>query len=325
MQYSICDNLNANAYEDAVWCQVSANQCTTILFGIIYRSPSSSAENNAKLISMLQRISAVKSTCKIIAGDFKDPSIDWDSLIYTQIHDAFVETILDLHLTQIVLKNTREDAILDLIFSSDPEVFLNVDIIEPLRSSDHNMILAELDLMPILHRENHMPSRDYQKANWLDYQYLLSVVDWRNIFEYTDVGVVWNNFCSCLNQIMDLLIPLKKHSHRNKPLWEIADVRLARAHRNKAERTYLADRTPGNKLLRNEAAKNLKNSIHHAVTNFELLLANNQDAKPFWHYVKSKQKSKNSIGPLVKDKIGNVTEDAAQCAELLSDFFLQFY
>ena len=266
MQYSICDDLNADTYEDAVWCRVSVNQSTTILFGIVYRSPSSSAENNAKLISMLQRISAVKSTHKIIAGDFNHPSIDWDSLIYTQIHDAFVKTILYLHLTQIVLKNTREDAILDLIFLSDPEVFLNVDIIEPLGSSDHNMILAELDLMPILHRENHMPSRDYQKANWLDYQYLLSVVDWRNIFESTDIDVVWNNCCTRLNQIMDLSIPLKKHSHRNKPLWKTADVHLARTKRNKAERTYLADRTPGNKLLRNEAAKNLKNSIHYAVT-----------------------------------------------------------
>ena len=120
---------------------------------------------------------------------------------------------------------------------------------------------------------------------------------------------------------MDLSILLKKHSHRNKPLWETADVRLARAQRNEAERTCLADRTPGKKLLRNEAAKNLKTSIHYAVTKFELLLANNQDAKPFWHYVKSKQKSKNSIGPLVKDKIGNVTEDAAERAELQSDFF----
>ena len=98
-------------------------------------------------------------------------------------------------------------------------------------------------------------------------------------------------------------------------------MRLARAQRNKAERTYLADRTPGNKLLRNKVAKNLKNSVHYAVTNFELLLANNQDAKPFWRYVKSKQKSKKSVGPLVKDKIGNVTEDAAECAEELSDFF----
>ena len=141
LQYSICDNLNADTYEDAVWCQVSVNQSTTILLGINYRSPSSSAENNAKLISMLQRISAVKSSYKIIAGDFSYPSIDWDSLIYPQIYDAFVETILDLHLTQIVLKNTREDAILDLIFSSDSKVFLNVDIIEPLGSSDHNMIL----------------------------------------------------------------------------------------------------------------------------------------------------------------------------------------
>ena len=182
------------------------------------------------------------------------------TLIYTQIHDAFL--ILDLHLTQIVLKNTREDAILDLIFSSDSELFLNGDTIEPLGSSDHNMILVELDLMPIslLHRENHMPSRDYQKTNWLDYQYLLSVVNWKNIIKSTDVDVVWNNFCTCLNQIINLSILLKKHTHRNKPLRETADVRLARAQRNIAKRTFLADRAPGNKLLCNEAAKNLKNS-----------------------------------------------------------------
>ena len=57
-----------------------------------------------------------------------------------------MDAILDLNLTSNVLQPNCNDAILDLVFSSDAEVVSNVDILEPLGNSDHNMVLCDLNL-----------------------------------------------------------------------------------------------------------------------------------------------------------------------------------
>ena len=65
----------------------------------------------------------------------------------------------------------------------------------------------------------------------------------------------------------------------------------------------------------------MKKAIKSAVLDFETSLANNREVKPFWHYVKSKYKTKAPIGPLVKDCSGSLTEDAEDCANTLSKFY----
>ena len=50
-------------------------------------------------------------------------------------------------------------------------------------------------------------------------------------------------------------------------------------------------------------------------------LAPNNDVKPFWRYVQSKQKVKVSIGPLIKNSYNNLTENNQECANVLGDKF----
>ena len=50
----------------------------------------------------------------------------------------FVQTIEDCFYTQHILHPSRGDAILDLIFSSDPDLVNNVCITANLGTSDHN-------------------------------------------------------------------------------------------------------------------------------------------------------------------------------------------
>ena len=59
---------------------------------------------------------------------------------------AFLNTVLDLCLVQHVLKPTHGNHILDLAFFQQPETVSNVHILEPLMTSDLQMIMCEFNL-----------------------------------------------------------------------------------------------------------------------------------------------------------------------------------
>ena len=72
-------------------------------------------------------------------GDFNHGNIKWDTLQSTGVEDQqFLCLVQDNFLTQHVLEPTRTTRILDIVLSSQKELVDNVEIKEPLGSSDHN-------------------------------------------------------------------------------------------------------------------------------------------------------------------------------------------
>ena len=53
---------------------------------------------------------------------------------------------------------------------------------------------------------------------------------------------------------------------------------------------------------------------------FEQMLDNNSDTTPFWHYVKSKSKTRMCVEPLL-NSAGELTDNDQECAKILSDAF----
>lgn len=50
-----------------------------LILTLLYRSPSSSDENNKLLLDLMQEIRGKKATYKIIMGDFNLPQINWEN------------------------------------------------------------------------------------------------------------------------------------------------------------------------------------------------------------------------------------------------------
>ena len=77
-------------------------------------------------------------------GDFNYSQTDW----LTQTVDSsapggckfFLDTIKDCFLTQHVLECTRDNAILDLVLTHEPDLVSEVEIGDKFSSSGHNMI-----------------------------------------------------------------------------------------------------------------------------------------------------------------------------------------
>ena len=75
-------------------------------------------------------------------GDFNHGNIKWDALQSTGVEDQmFLCLVQDNFLTQHVLEPTIAARILDIVLSSQKELFVdNVVLQEPLGSSGHNQL-----------------------------------------------------------------------------------------------------------------------------------------------------------------------------------------
>ena len=107
---------------EAIWCNIVTRN-STLTIGVVYRSPNIGQEEDVKLQKAISEVSKGESL-ESAGGD------DHQFLLLTQ----------DCFLTQHDLEQTRGGNVLDLILSSQNELVDNVNIHEPLGSSDHNQI-----------------------------------------------------------------------------------------------------------------------------------------------------------------------------------------
>ena len=115
---------------EAIWCRLVTGH-TTVTIAVVYRCPNITKENNEK------------NTYRSLYhnGDFNHGNIKWDTLQSTGVeYQTFVCLVQDNFLTQHVLEPTRATRILYIVLSSQKELVDNVELKEPLGSSDHNQM-----------------------------------------------------------------------------------------------------------------------------------------------------------------------------------------
>ena len=110
----------------------------------VYRCPNITKQNNEKIHNAINEVS--KGDC-IIMGDFNHGNIKWDTLQSTGVEDStFLCLVQDNFLTQHVFEPTRAARVLDIVLSSQKEFVDNVEIQEPLGSSDHNQLHFNINI-----------------------------------------------------------------------------------------------------------------------------------------------------------------------------------
>ena len=115
-------------------------------------------------------------------GDFNYNDINWNTLSgHSSNSQEFVETINDLFLTQHVKKATKGQNILDLIFSSEPDMVDDLEIRSSVANSDHNVIMFKLIYETTVQKEN-MKVFNYHHGNYLQICNELQLVNWDNRF-----------------------------------------------------------------------------------------------------------------------------------------------
>ena len=186
----------------------------------IYRPPNASCEDFGdvllKVRKCMDNLPAPLSNI-VVVGDFNFPHIDWNSINISCNQAAKLKLLTQhLFLCQYVKTPTRNENILDLIFSND-EMILTVETNETV-VSDHNIINVETKI-PVkcmnnrLHNEptSLFESIDYNTSDWEKIKYSLKLIAW-------GPELVQLNAEQCLQKISDTLYEIcasySKSKHR---------------------------------------------------------------------------------------------------------------
>ena len=150
----ICESLTKLDIKDSVWCIVTLRDKTKMLIGVVYRSPSSNSENDAKLITTISNIEDYHDCADLLLmGDFNTPNVDWKDFTCSDSRSSFarnfINATLDSYLTQHIYKPTRhvpgqKSSILDLVFTPNPNSVVKIQHCSPLGFSDHECLLFEV-------------------------------------------------------------------------------------------------------------------------------------------------------------------------------------
>jgi hypothetical protein len=193
--------------------------------------------------------------------------------------------------------------ILDLILTNIPERFIEVRSEGRLGSSDHYMILSEVEVGS--KRETACTFvRNWWKADWAAMKEELDSETWTGL-DQMSASEAWGCFSSKIDALVEIYVPPEPCGKPGRPPWMTREI--LRAVRRKRR---MWEKSSSVSAEYREAEKKVRNLIRIAKRSLERKLAreNNGNSKPFYAYLKAKTKSKTPVGPL-KDASGAAVSD----------------
>src|SRR5437870_144741 len=217
---------------EILWIKLETvgSKCTYI--GAFYR-PNENDESSLQLLnSSLQRLRTTNSNVWL-AGDFNLPGIDWELGItkndsrFKNQHDEFLDILNDHGLTQIITKPTRDSNILDLFLTNNETLITKFDTLPSLGESDHDVVLVESLIKPILNKAAPRLKPLYNKTNWDLLRAHCDLI--RDSFlkldhETISIESMWKYFKSELSDAIDKFVPHKIVSFKDNLPWITKDI-----------------------------------------------------------------------------------------------------
>ena len=328
------DVLNNEYFEESVWIRLTLKGNDSLLIGNVYRSPSSSRENNILLNNLLQLAVGQNDTHILIVGDFNYGSLDWDLMQSTEslnhCSSLFIECIKDLFLYQHVKDCTRHrvgqsSSRLDLIFSNEQGMVTDLDYVQPLGASDHDCLVFNFRCYTD-HRPSDVPRPNYYKGKYDQMRETFKSVKWENI-QNDDINVFWENLVSEIETAIEKHVPSVKPSNKaKKKPWLNREALNLVQNKKKAWKKYRMCRSKDNFQKYAEARNKATRACRNAKLNYEKLIAVNikNDSKSFWNYVRSQSKTRTGISDL-EGSDGTLSSSDYQKAEMLNTFFTSVF
>jgi hypothetical protein len=215
------DNLE-NLTSEVVWAEIMYRN-KKYLIASVYRSPSNSDVENKALLDSLHNGALItdKYEACFIAGDF-NLQVDWSGSAPRPrypLSDQVLSCFYDFVPNQMATSPTRTingmSNILDLFVSNNTDDINSVDVIPGI--SDHDAVLALLNLPSCVDKSNVRSVFDFKQAKWQDLKELLLSRLLVN-FDSDDINTAWemwsSNFWSCVNSCIPKTdLKLKKRHH----------------------------------------------------------------------------------------------------------------
>ena len=286
---------------------------------LVYRPPSSGKENVQKLCQMLRNL----PKNSIVIGDINLPRIDWSGggAADAQGRELY-NAVLGEDLAQLILFPTHDKGnTLDLLITNMANDIISVYDDGKLGKSDHCIVMAEIVTQKV---KNKGPKKapNWTKADFLGIRSYLANIDWDTLMENRSAEEAWTILREKINTATEKYVPKSTVKKDTEPRWINREIIKLIRQKKRAWKIFklfnTAESRDKYKYLENEVKKKIKTSKK----GMEKKLANSKDgnSRKFANYIKSKTKTKISIGPL-KSKDGKVIADEREMADELNTFF----
>ena len=220
-----CKALKALDYESSAWCWVIEKGGKKTLVGSVYRSTSSSPENNAKLLNLIEKANEIVGDNRLLLlGDFNVPRINWEEKdlergaqdVEINVLDTINDCFLHQHVREITRRRNEQESTLDLIFTKEEDDVKNIKVLPPLGDSDHGIVVADY-VSEWISKVEFKPRRMYHKGNYDRIIEELGRINWELEFENKTVHESWEIFKIKLKALIEEYIPMTKHKDYNEP------------------------------------------------------------------------------------------------------------
>ena len=295
------------------------------LYVASYYMPHRNLEDLNQLNDSLNKLNSSKPKHILLGGDFNCPDINWEQNITVEhCHDRNIqETLVDLannhSITQVHSDSTRDDNLLDLMFTSNPSLVKSSTSIPGI--SDHDITITDLDIRPQYVKQKKRKVYKYNKANW---EAIASELEETSNKlkgnKHLTVDEMWNMFKTEINNSVEKNVPSKFVKGNYSPPW------LNRKLRNKLRKKaklYKKAKSSKNWDKYKSFQKACKKSFRKAEQEYIVRSINKgfeeNNNKPFWRYIKSKKQDNIGVSPLKKN--GALEYDSKAKAEILVSLF----
>ena len=307
---------------ELVWVELCTKRGPLFL-GVFYRPPKSDVTTLQELNNSLQLIPA--SSNIVLFGDFNAPHIDWSSVspvISTPINTQLCSIVSDNFLTQFVFVPTRQNHILDLVFSNQPHLLSDVEVVDNLPNTDHSALQFVITLPSCYKSQCHRLLYNYAKADFQIFRDTLSIVPWDSVIDYdSDIDIVWNQWCDLFLSVANSCIPRIKWKRRKMKHW-FSDDTLRLIHQKR--RVYRSLMRSPNQFLQSKYSQ-LSNLVRASTRLDTQTYAQTisqsyfNSPKIFWSFVNRSRACRSPLPAIAVD--GNLIHDDLVKADTFNKYF----
>ena len=293
---------------------VDDGKCTIYL---VYRPPSSSAENGDWLAEMMRTCPA---NCMLI-GDFNLPGINWEELTADSRKGAqFLDACTERGLEQLVTFPTHNKGnTLDLVLTDIPGAVHSVATYGRLGHSDHDMLVVEMEL-GTKHKKLPEVTKNWRRANWEEMRHELGQKDWQREMDGLGAEDAWQLFKTTVHGLVEKHVPTRVVRTNGRPPWLSNELLQEIRKKRRLWAKYRKSPSQENKFEYEEVAKTVQKKIRRAKRRVEQQLATDTaNSKKFYSYIRSKTSTRTGVGPLKVD--GRTLTDSREMAEALNEYF----
>jgi len=306
-------------FPECIWCEIEVGREKTLV-GICYRPPDSSKAQDEALFKLIESASNEKL---LIMGDFNFADLNWKKPESLDEGNLFIRCLNENFLVQCVEDCTRGKNVLDLVLTSEENMVENLEVGEPFATSDHKIIRWDFIVCKgtpggVTDIEKRY---DYFKADYDKMRDDSEKINWVRVVHDDSVELAWKGFRDSFKLLRDKWVPVKRN-RKGKCKWVNKAVMRTRRAKKKAWTKFQCQKTEKNMTNYKSKLRIAVAACRVAKREYEQKLANDvkDNSKSFFAYVRSKQRTKDRVGPL-KDVAGKLVVDDEEAACLLNTYF----